>query len=132
MKLRIVQCPDPTMWYAKHVGELVPFRGSWPGEGYKSVDDGGYINVVKFTDAEVVEGVDRHVEAVRSMLLTRSQVGLKKYGVTTERKDIDLIGWLNHLQEELCDAAVYIDRIKEEVNAHIPQKEGADPSAPRS
>ena len=73
---------------------------------------------------------DRHVEAVRSMLLIRSQVGLAKYGVTTERTDIDLLGWLNHLQEELCDAAVYLERIKEEVNADLAQKEGDCSSAP--
>jgi hypothetical protein len=44
------------------------------------------------------------------------EVGFKKYGVTTERKDIDLLGWLQHLQEELLDAAVYIERLKQEVN----------------
>lgn len=50
---------------------------------------------------------DNNVEAVREKLLQRSVFGLEKYGVTTERKDIDLVGWLNHLQQELMDAAVY-------------------------
>lgn len=40
---------------------------------------------------------DKNVEAVREKLLLRSQIGLRKYGVTTERKDVDLWGWLNHL-----------------------------------
>lgn len=51
---------------------------------------------------------DSNVEAIRQKLLTRSEVGLKKYGVTTERTDLDLVQWLTHLQEELLDAAVYI------------------------
>ena len=50
---------------------------------------------------------DKNVEAIRQKLLDRSQVGLKKYGTTTERTDIDFVGWLIHLQEELMDAAIY-------------------------
>lgn len=52
---------------------------------------------------------DKNVEAIRQKLLERSEVGLKKYGVTTERDDLDLIQWLTHLQEELLDGAVYIE-----------------------
>lgn len=52
---------------------------------------------------------DTNVEAVRQKLLDRSKVGLAKYGVTTERDDLDLVAWLRHLQEELLDAAVYIE-----------------------
>lgn len=52
---------------------------------------------------------DANVEAVRQKLLDRSKVGLAKYGVTTERSDLDLVAWMRHLQEELLDAAVYIE-----------------------
>ena len=53
------------------------------------------------------ESPDHNVEAVRQKMLDRSKVGFSKYGVTTERTDIDLAGWLNHLQEALMDAAIY-------------------------
>lgn len=56
--------------------------------------------------------VDANVEAVRAALLARSQVGLEKYGVTTERTDLSPAQWLQHLQEELMDAAVYIEALK--------------------
>jgi hypothetical protein len=58
--------------------------------------------------------IDQNVENVRQMLYNRMQTGYKKYGVTTERTDIDFLGWLQHLQEELLDAAVYIERLKNE------------------
>ena len=58
---------------------------------------------------------DRNVEAVRELLRQRSEAGLVKYGVTTERTDIDLLRWLQHLQEELLDAAVYVERLKWEI-----------------
>lgn len=58
---------------------------------------------------------DVNVDRVRDKLLQRSLDGLKKYHTTTERKDIDLNGWLTHLQEELMDACVYIERIKSDL-----------------
>lgn len=45
----------------------------------------------------------------------RAAVGKKKYGVTMERGDLNLLEWLQHLQEELMDAAVYVERLMEEV-----------------
>ena len=62
--------------------------------------------------------VDKNVEAVRAKFAERAEVGLKKYGVTTERDDIDLVGWLTHLQEELMDATVYIERVLSDERAH--------------
>lgn len=59
--------------------------------------------------------IDKNVEAIRQSLLERMQRGYTKYGVTTERTDIDLLGWLQHLQEELLDAAVYVERLKDEL-----------------
>ena len=61
--------------------------------------------------------IDKNVENVREQLKNRSEVGFKKYGVTTEREDLDLMAWLQHLQEELMDASVYIERLKEEVKS---------------
>ena len=54
---------------------------------------------------------DPNVEAVRFKLKQRAELGMLKYGVDTTREDIDLIGWLQHLQEELMDASVYIQRL---------------------
>lgn len=53
--------------------------------------------------------IDKNVERVRQKLLDRSQVGINKYGCTTERDDLELIDWMKHLQEELLDAAVYLE-----------------------
>lgn len=56
---------------------------------------------------------DRFVEQVRDKFKQRSEVGIKKYNTTLEREDIDFEGWLNHLQEELMDATLYVERLKE-------------------
>lgn len=58
---------------------------------------------------------DRNVLEVVTEYAYRAQKGFEKYGTTTERTDIDLAGWLLHLQEELMDATVYIQRIRNEL-----------------
>lgn len=58
-----------------------------------------------------VRSPDKNVEGIRSELLSRSVKGLQKYGVTTERDDLTLRAWLQHLKEELLDASVYSQRV---------------------
>jgi hypothetical protein len=59
---------------------------------------------------------DENVLSVIEQMTKRMAVGYEKYGTTTERTDIDFLGWLQHLQEELMDATVYIERLKKEIN----------------
>ena len=67
------------------------------------------------TITTVREESDRNVEEVVKQLRWRAGKGLLKYGVTTERKDLSVIEWLQHLQEELMDASVYIEKLKSEI-----------------
>lgn len=57
---------------------------------------------------------DPIVETVKQRLTERSQEGIRKYGKTLERKDLEWLDWITHLQEELMDAVLYIERIKQE------------------
>ena len=41
----------------------------------------------------------------------RPDVGKKKYGVTMEEEILSMREWLVHLQEELMDAAVYVEKL---------------------
>lgn len=55
--------------------------------------------------------MDKNVESVREKLRWRSAVGVEKYGVTTERKDLSRKQWLIHAQEEAMDMAVYLEKL---------------------
>ena len=46
----------------------------------------------------------------------RSETGIKKYGRTLDRDDLNFLDWLTHLQEELMDATLYIEKLKQELN----------------
>jgi len=55
---------------------------------------------------------DPIVESVISKYQKRSAEGMIKYGVTMMRDDLSTIDWLNHLQEELMDATLYLERLR--------------------
>ena len=59
---------------------------------------------IKFRDPVVERVVDKFID--------RSDVGFKKYKVTLEDDHSDIFAWINHLQEELMDAANYIEKIR--------------------
>ena len=60
-----------------------------------------------------------HTDPILMKLMTkyyeRSEMGIKKYGTTLENNTLPLLDWLNHLQEELMDATLYIEKLKQEI-----------------
>ena len=59
---------------------------------------------------------DTIVESVIEQFKQRSEVGIKKYGVTLDREDLNALEWLQHLQEELMDATLYVQKLKQKLN----------------
>ncbi len=59
----------------------------------------------KIEDTIVKKVVDKYKE--------RSAVGIKKYGTNLDRNDLELKEWIIHLQEELMDATLYLEKILE-------------------
>jgi hypothetical protein len=60
---------------------------------------------------------DRHVESVIANYKHRSRVGIKKYNTTLERDDLSISDWMQHLQEELMDAVLYLEKLKSEIKS---------------
>lgn len=56
--------------------------------------------------------IDNIVERVVSLFRSRSQRGIEKYGITLDKNELSNREWLQHLQEELMDAALYVEKIK--------------------
>ena len=82
----------------------------------KKVDPDKWDKIVKrMKDKEKRKVMDKNVEKVITQLRDREEEGLRKYGVNTERTDLTTLQWLQHLQEELMDASVYIEKLKNEM-----------------
>jgi hypothetical protein len=46
------------------------------------------------------------------MIRERAKIGEATYGTTMDRKDLEYEDWIQHLQEELLDSIIYIEKLK--------------------
>lgn len=56
---------------------------------------------------------DKIVESVINKFKQRSELGIKKYGVTLDRNDLNFKDWIQHAQEEAMDFILYLEKLKE-------------------
>ena len=66
---------------------------------------------------KVINFRDPVVERVVDKFVGRSDVGFEKYCVTLEDDPSDMLAWLNHLQEEMMDAVLYLQKAKQQYEA---------------
>jgi len=55
---------------------------------------------------------DRVIDKIQA----RAELGRQKYGKTMTRKDLTFRQWVQHLQEELLDAAIYAEKLLDEIS----------------
>jgi len=56
--------------------------------------------------------MDSIVQSVIDKIKSRSEVGIKKYGVTLDRTDFTTIQWIDSAIEEQMDNILYLTRLK--------------------
>jgi len=56
---------------------------------------------------------DSIVNSVVQKFLSRSDLGIKKYGKTVDRDDLSTVDWITHAQEELMDGILYLEKLKQ-------------------
>lgn len=67
------------------------------------------------TDFVCIDDSDSIVFRVACKIKNRQIDGLKKYGVTMDRKDLSAIEWINHAQEEIMDLLLYLEKLKADI-----------------
>lgn len=67
----------------------------------------------RWTKTTTMVNTDKVVQDVKDLYEQRSQVGIKKYNTTLEDSKESLEAFLVHLQEELMDATLYIEKLKQ-------------------
>ncbi len=70
------------------------------------------IDTEYWTSDDTSGKVDPIVEKVKREYDLRSIVGITKYGTTLEDSPDGFYEFLNHLQQELMDATLYIEKLK--------------------
>ena len=69
------------------------------------------------SNVETTANEDTVVAAVIRSFQERSALGQLKYGTTLDRTDLSPQQWAQHMQEELMDAILYLERLKQEMAA---------------
>jgi len=62
--------------------------------------------------------VDTITKTVLDKYLDRAVAGKNKYGTDMDRKDLNVVQWLQHLQEEMMDATLYVEKLIQELEKH--------------
>jgi hypothetical protein len=58
---------------------------------------------------------DSIVNSIVTKFISRSDIGIQKYGQTLDRDDLKTVDWIQHVQEELMDAILYLEKLKKEI-----------------
>ena len=56
--------------------------------------------------------MDSVVTSVVEKFKQRSEFGQRKYGTNLDRTDLSFLQWTTHMQEELMDAILYLEKLK--------------------
>jgi hypothetical protein len=72
-----------------------------------------------YNEKQEIEFRDPVVKRVVNKFVSRSDVGYSKYGITLDKDPSEMFEWLNHLQEELMDAVLYLQKAKEVYSTDI-------------
>ena len=88
-----------------------------PKDWYKDMHKGVYANMSEGVVPILPATEDSIVKSVRDKYQERSDIGKLKYGKTLDRNDLTMKQWLNHLQEELMDATLYIEKLLKEIHS---------------
>lgn len=62
-----------------------------------------------------IDNKDSVVYRIAHLLKNRSETGIRKYGTTLDRTDLEVKQWIDHAIEEALDLALYLERVKSEI-----------------
>jgi hypothetical protein len=66
-------------------------------------------------DFITIDNKDTVVYRIAQLLRSRSETGIRKYGTTLDRTDLEVKQWIDHAIEEALDHALYLQRLKDEL-----------------
>jgi hypothetical protein len=67
-------------------------------------------------DFITIDNKDTVVYRIAHLLRSRSETGIRKYGTTLDRTDLEVKQWIDHAIEESLDHALYLMKLKDELN----------------
>ena len=75
-------------------------------------------NVTMQTHAEKPK-VDSVVQTIIERFESRAHFGRQKYGTDLDRNDLSVAEWIQHIQDELHDGILYLEKLKQVLNGKV-------------
>jgi len=113
-QLKKVKTPCCSMRCSANIKKTIYTGSKNPNYKGKQYDYDGYrlyVPQASTVNFGRMNDIDPVVERVREKLRLRSNTGIKKYGRTMDREDLDTVAWLRHAQDESLDLAIYLERL---------------------
>ncbi len=66
-----------------------------------------------------MDNLDSVVSSVIEKYKDRANLGQTKYGTNLDRTDLNAKDWIEHLQQELMDATLYLEKLKQNFKKSI-------------
>ena len=60
-----------------------------------------------------IEVTDSIVDTIVDKFVSRAKFGKNKYGTDLDRTDLSVVDWIIHIQEELHDSILYLEKLKQ-------------------
>lgn len=63
--------------------------------------------------------VDSIVQTIIDRFESRAAFGKTKYGTDLDRTDLSVVDWIQHIQDELHDGILYLEKLKQVLNGKV-------------
>lgn len=63
--------------------------------------------------------VDSIVQTIIDRFESRAAFGKQKYGTDLDRTDLSVVDWIQHIQDELHDGILYLEKLKQVLNGKV-------------
>jgi hypothetical protein len=63
--------------------------------------------------------MDSIVQTIVDRFESRAKFGKQKYGTDLDRNDLSVIDWIQHIQDELHDGILYLEKLKQVLNGKV-------------
>ena len=99
--------------YGASIGSTITGLGAITGAGVGAGTDTGTGASAKPCIMISPDQYDSVVYSVIQQFTQRAQIGKAKYGTDLDRTDLSVLEWIQHAQEEHCDAILYLEKLKQ-------------------
>jgi hypothetical protein len=77
------------------------------------------VTIEKHSSQSEKPKVDSVVQTIVERFESRAAFGRQKYGTDLDRTDLSVLDWIQHIQDELHDGILYLEKLKQVLNGKV-------------